>query len=376
MTDPRNVDGPSDERLEQLMREGLAARAQQGPEREPARRVRRWPAILAAAAAVVLVGALVPFALSQRDDGPVPPSADPTTSPDPSQDSSEAADPTEGWRVESWHDISVRVPSDWGWGGGPTSGEWTEGNLTDCGAAPFVVPGDDAYEFVPKSSPYVGRPLLMTDACFNTVGELPTRVRGDFVLLGSPYRFGVHRLDRGFTAETVEAGELNVTVVTRDPGLRKQILSTVEVGARDPHGCAAIELGPRPSGPDTAPESIDRMRVCVYGAGELVWSQVVDAAAAQGYLDAIGRAPKYSGPDSCRPTHQVLLTIDGTDASGKKEAWTDRVDTDCGRVATGSDERRLTKQVARHWTGGGTQAYVLAPAGSGEWPGMFRPMLG
>ena len=75
-----------DEQLEQLMRRGLAARAEQMPANtriEPTGTTRRWPLVAAAAAAVVAIGVAVPVAVSQLrgDDGPRP--ADKTVAASP-----------------------------------------------------------------------------------------------------------------------------------------------------------------------------------------------------------------------------------------------------------------------------------------------------
>lgn len=368
-----------DQKLGRLMRRGLRARADAMPDSGArGRSPRRWPLVAAAAAAVVGLGVVVPVALSQLGADDHGPSEEPSAAASPSAVQSTDPSTVPGdWRVESWREVSVRVPPTWGWGGGPVSGEWTEGNLVDCGAAPFVVPGSDEYENVPGDSAYVGRPVMMTDACFGSVGDLPERVRGDFVLLGSPYRFGVHELTGGFTAQTVEAGALSVTVVTRDAALRKKILSTVAVAPRDPNGCASVGPG-RAEAPDgMGIDSPGQLTVCVYDdAGELVWSQVKGAPQARGYVDAYRQAGAF-GLAGCEGGQEnVLLRIDGRTADGEPVQWRQTVDTACGRVDSGKGMVRLTRGAARFWTGGGTAAYVVGPDGGWDWPGMFRGALG
>lgn len=370
----------NDEQVEQLMRRGLAERADRMPEptEEPQRAPqRRWAPIAAAAAAVVAVGVMVPFAVSSLRGGePAPGDKTVGASPSTATPTGDGAAIPADWRVESWRDVSVRVPPDWGWGGGPISGEWTEGDLIDCGSGPFTRPGAQAYESLPRTTPYVGRPMMMTDACMGTVGQLPRGVTGDFVLLGSPYKHGVHDLGSGFTIETVEAEALNVSVVTRDPELRARILSTVAVSAVDPHGCDMRGPGnaQAPAGMEIA--SVEKLAVCVYDLenGGLVWSDVRDKPEARAYVEAYLASGRVHA--RCTTKSNVLLRLSGRDEAGAPVVWRQVVNTPCGTVDSGKGHVRLTKGAAAHWTSGATAAYVLAPEGSWDWMGMFRGMLG
>jgi hypothetical protein len=70
---------------------------------------RRRTALTSAAAVVAVVGVVGAVALlGDGDDGPSQVAADPP--------SSSAATPTDEGRVETWHDVSVTVPSTWGHG--------------------------------------------------------------------------------------------------------------------------------------------------------------------------------------------------------------------------------------------------------------------
>src|SRR5687768_7266272 len=95
--------------------EGLAGTAERAPRptglaagaRGRLRRRRRTTtAVVAAALAVVAVPVGVAVVGGEAGDGPD--GRDPTT----------VADVPDGWRTETWHDLSVDVPPEWGFGGG------------------------------------------------------------------------------------------------------------------------------------------------------------------------------------------------------------------------------------------------------------------
>ncbi len=93
---------------------GLADRARS---RLRARR-RTTGTVVAAAVAVAAVPVVLALTLpgDAPDRSPVSPqTSDSTPSPSPSPDGDAVAD---GWRVESWRNVTLQVPDDWGYGGG------------------------------------------------------------------------------------------------------------------------------------------------------------------------------------------------------------------------------------------------------------------
>ena len=80
----------------------------------------------------------------------------------PAVDSTSTGGVPDDWRYESYEGVQVRVPSDWGWGGAPMgSGD----QLSLCGdQRAAVVPNIDGLRLT-DHSPFVGRPVMMSDAC-------------------------------------------------------------------------------------------------------------------------------------------------------------------------------------------------------------------
>jgi hypothetical protein len=271
----------------------------------------------------------------------------------------------EDWRYESYAGVQVRVPADWGWGGSPTGSGDRPTLCTSLSAV--AVPNIDGLRLT-DHTPYVGRPVMLSDACQGGVAARAWPAVSA-VWLGSVLPVGTDGSE-GQVAETVAVGGQHVTVFSTDQELRAEILSTVEHVAVDGNGCPTApvtEPAPRPSG-DPTPEGLS---VCVYDQGHLLWSASKDAQAAHDYESAFAQAT--SGFDFQRacplePAEQwVAVGVRYADAPTR---W-DVADFSCG-VLVGSYpvggqgraaryEAPLVPATVGPWAGDGIRVYVVGP---------------
>lgn len=230
-----------DEDLETLVRDALAGRADDADVTAPvlararrvaaARRRTRWAVGAAAAAVVAVVGGVaVVTAGGDRGGEPRPAESDTTAPVGP-----------EEWRAESYGGVTVRVPADWGYGGAP---------IVDAEGAGICGPG--------AAPGYVGRPILMSDACTG-YPEL-WEPRTPYVWLGADIDPGVLRLADGYVQETVRAPSgTTVTVGSDDPSLRSAVLASITTSE-----CAGrLRRGDLLPPPETSGEPVT-MRACAY----------------------------------------------------------------------------------------------------------------
>jgi hypothetical protein len=349
-----------DDVLEQIMREGLefhagsAARDLAGPpgrDRHVVRRGRgRWVA-LAAAAAVVVAGGVTFAALhgSGSDDGQV--------AVDPGQVPSD-------WRYESYDGVQVRVPLDWGWGGSPTG---TGDQLLMCGSATAtVVPPIDGLR-IDGHEPYVGRPVMMSDACQGGDGALAWP-QAPAVWFGSPLKVGTDT-SGDQVAVTIAVGAQHVTVFASNAELRAEILSSAESVSVDGNGCPSAPVDTAVPGPtdDASPRGLS---VCVYDQGHLLWSTTKDADSAQRYVGAFEQASAtYDYAKACPPKPSDQWVAIGVGYAGAPTRW-DIADFGCGALVgrytvggggTSAMEAPLLPDTVEPWAGGGIKAYVVGP---------------
>jgi hypothetical protein len=366
-----------DETLELIMREGLESRAASaatqlidppGPRGGVVRRPRRRLVALAAAAAVAVTGGVSFAALHSGGPGQV--AVDPGQVP---------AD----WRYESYQGVQVRVPPTWGWGGEPTgSGD----QLIQCGDPVAVVPETDGAA-TQDGMPYVGRPVMMSDACQGGLAGSALWPQASAVWLGSPLPAGTDTAADGRVATTVAVGGQHVTVFSTDAGLRAQILSTAEAATVDGNGCPSDPIRVPAPGPvdDRAPAS---MSVCVYDEGRLLWSSRHDAQQAADYVDAFERASATYDPSSlCSSEPAGQWVAIGVDYGVAGTRW-DIANFECpalvGTYTYGSRGKQsptqapLTPLTVSPWAGGGVKAYVAGPVDphSADLSPYFRGMLG
>ena len=366
--------------LAQIMREGLefhagsAARDLAGPpgrDRHVVRRGRRRWVALAAAAAVVVAGGVTFTAWhgSGPDDGQV--AVDPGSVPS-------------DWRYESYDGVQLRVPPTWGWGGTPTT---SGGTITSCGdSTKAVVVPDTIGAEPPDGRPFVGRPVMMSDACQVIEGE-PAIPATDGVWFGSPLDIGT-RTSGDQVADTIAVGSQHVTVFAGNATLRAELLGTVEAVRVDGNGCPTAPVdgaAPAPTG-DASPQGL---AVCVYDQGRLLWSTTKDADHAQAYVAAFQQASAgFDYAEACPPKPTGQWVALGVEYAGAPTRW-DIADFGCvalvGTYTYGDQgkqspfEAPLIPATVEPWAGGGIKAYVAGPATLGaEDPvaSYFRGMLG
>jgi hypothetical protein len=388
-----------DEReLERRMREGLEQRASHADVDRAAElvaaarrdatgrpwRTRAGIGLAAAAVAGIAVGGV---ALLGSDDG-IRSGGREATEPTPTVTT------VSGWRTEYWRDVQVDVPEDWGWGGAPMPDivdpeSGSNGEPIDCGAEAYIAADGTRLLNGDDTMPYVGRPIIQTDACFGGVGEGRWRTpTAPYVWLGAPVGPGSVEFANGYVMETREVSGSTVSVATQDPALRERILDTagsVPTGELD---CRArLSEPPRHSVSIEGIIEPTAMTVCAYERGasgeiELVYATAVDGAAAQAVLDNLGPDQVVPGWDErpCEePEHEwVVLKMEGRDIISPTQYVADIPVHlgDCPAIMANGDWVLRPENVAP-WAVDGLPAYVVGPRSGEEWTyEYFRGMLG
>ena len=169
----------------------------------------------------------------------------------------------------------MRVPADWGFGGGPQAGP---GPAVAC--FPGAVVGPRGEPLTASDRGWVGRAVSLTDVCsvLDGAGDAP------FVLLGSTLPVGVAELAGGVVQETVEVAGERLTVATDDARLREAIVGSV--GTSLPVGCGA-RIAERPS-PAVISEPFPPA-VCAYVRDRSGWDLVYTADLSDDVADAATR---------------------------------------------------------------------------------------
>jgi hypothetical protein len=393
-----------EDRLARIMRAGLHANADQAGDRlsrpVTSGHPPRTPWLLAVAAAVaVAVGVPLTFQAldgggggggGDRRDQVVTDPAVPPAVPD-------------DWRVESYGGIQVRVPPMWGWGGAWFHAPWEGDRVMDCGAVPHVVPGDPDDESAPEDSPYVGRPLMMSDVC-SIVGlpNAPERPapQADSVWIGAAVEPGTEDLGNGYVRETVRVreptqfGDGTVSVTSDDPALRRQILATAVAVGVDAHGCRSDATWQEfPAGRIGDLEATS-LSVCLYetyqGETTLIWSDRRSADDARQYVDQVeATSDTYDPMRFCtdQPDGQWLAV--GAVAADGETAWTAVTMGGCAQIlwhyqAEGDPESvaasPVNPETVAPWATPAVRAYVVGPVDWQEWAdggeNFFRGYLG
>ena len=355
-----------DTRLEQAFRDGLrqaAARAEVGlplgtsaKAGAKARRRRRW-AVAGTVAAVVAVSGTAFAVRSSSDPEPQRQTDRTTTAPTPT------SVPSAEWRAESWHGLTVDVPSDWGWGTAPIEMSFDAGRQLLCGGPGEVVRsnGERLVNPTPGTS-WVGRPIMLSDACGQVDGIPP---EAPYVWLGADLEPGTVELADGYVQETVEAFGTTLTVASPDRALREHVLAS----ARATTGCAAhLEQPPEVLAmPIEGLRPVHSAQICAYqgdGRGyDLVYASSLDAPSAQRlYSHGVGR-----GRASCDRSagEYVAITFSGTDGMGTAELTQDWVvDPTCHAMSFGGGVwSPLTDAGMALWSHNGLQAVLTAFVG-------------
>ncbi len=320
MTDRHDHD-----REEAAFRDAFATHAADGPFRplviEP-RRDAGWLRPVVAAAAVLalagagflglrmlgLGGATASSAGVPAAGAPVPAEASAASGPERMNDtegSGGMADalpqPAEGWRYESFADVVVQVPDDWGYGSAPGA-DW-------C--------ADSSYPTAPFVDVVRGLGPIRAIGC---LGAMPASRLAMHLAFG----FGkapTAPLPKGWGADEVVIGDAYVRVVRPDDqaALAREILASVTRPTQDHNGCATRS----PIGSDTFTQpsggaalasvgSVDEIAVCQYEVtrAALVASTRLTGSAAADELAALQRAPLGGGPDN--PADCLARAPEGT----------------------------------------------------------------
>lgn len=272
------------------------------PEAAGARRGRRRLAVAAAAlGAAALVAVPVGIQALDREGGT-------DAAPAPGVDPPDPAGSPAGWRVESWRDVTLRVPPDWGHGDLQT---WCA--QTSTGRLPV---------------PRVDRPggIVPAIACLNPASgygvelEAAERAdrRGDEEVRRVTARDGEAWPAGAWVGRRVVGGTL-VSVTATDAETARRVLGSARtVAERDPNGCAPHESGADPAGDG------DRLSVCRYDhEGWLAESVLLGPADSAALLEAVAEAPPRRARPSCPADHA-------------------EADAEVGRLLVGDADRTLT----------------------------------
>ena len=255
--------------LESRVAEGLAGTAGRAPGADDLatgarQRLRRRRRTTAGVVAAVLAAVAVPVgvAVVVTGDGPG------------GRDRSTAADgvPTD-WRTETWRDLSLRVPSDWGRGGGT---DWcTSGRGVDDTAPQVSRPGGVTPAIACSPAYGYGAHFLEPSG-----GELPPGTEGVV------QRYQGERYPDGSWIGYAATGQAAVWVVAADRTTARQVLDSTEpVAGVDAHGCATFLSMAAPTGSD-------RISVCRYaGDGWLEQSELLSESDSRLAVAAVAAAP-------------------------------------------------------------------------------------
>jgi len=231
-------------------------------------RLRRRRRTTAAVVATVLVVVAIPVGvavLGGPDGG------------DPDRDGTTVATAPADWRTETWRDLSLRVPTDWRWGGGTdwcTSGRGVEDTTPQVSRPGGVIP-------TIACSPSYGYGAHFLEP---SGGELPPGTEGVV------QRYQGERYPDGSWIGYAATGQAAVWVVAADRTTARLVLDSTEpVPGVDPNGCATFLSMAAPTGSD-------RISVCRYDDdGWLEQSELLsesDSRLAVAAVDAAPPAPR------------------------------------------------------------------------------------
>lgn len=346
------------ERAERAFREALrgAAEAEPFESLDPtalkprSRWVTRWPALATAASVVIVAAVMLPSLLS----GPgvmtasVPESApadqagaqaasrQAETAPEPAG----LSEPAPGFRWESYRDVVVQIPREWGYG---------------------LSPGPDwcADTAVLPRQPYVdldrGSRVVSALDCQGKLADRDQAMHLSFSPNGGPEPWQAGSPTWQEYRRTVGSAVITVVARDEDATLARQILDSAEVapGGVDHNGCLT-SLGTEPSGDSLAGDESDLVRVCLYDNADrsLVSSTVLTGPKATAAWEAILAAPAGGGPDGsaqeCRPDDLGPVTVVlGLGAADSTMRFSGCVGNGLADASVEGGLRRITPELCR-----------------------------
>lgn len=256
-----------------------------------------WSVAAAAAVVVGVVGllgfAVLPYLQQAQTAGTaaVPEAAPadaggeespPQMAPAPARDAA-LPPPQPGWRWESFRDVAVQVPQEWGYGFAPTSAwciseDWTEAPYVDLARGGGMVPA------------------ILCE------GVIPADKLVPHLVLSEPSAAPAESLPDGWSYHRLDVGSVTISVLTDAAGdeLAGQILASAVISQVDHNGCPAAV----PSGDSGALSQLAGapLAVCLYdfdapGVLGLRASVGLTDAAADAAWQAMAAAPPGGGPD-------------------------------------------------------------------------------
>lgn len=366
-----------DAALEREMRAGLEERAGRVDVDVPVadrarraargRRTTRWAVVGVAAASVVAVAVVSAIVAT---DGSSPTDSSGPVAESPGGSGAEA--PPTAWRTESWGDLEVEVPADWGYGGAPDAEGIACYPAATSDADGNPIAGADA-----DGIGYVGRPIVSTDSCasIDAMQRADIAPTAPYVWLGAGLDPGVVELAGGYTQETVDAEGSTVTAATRDPALRERILSSATGGERCMSELSRSGAIVHDEAADPAAEPVT-LRVCAYRLDDgvnadwqLTYAADLGRAPLAEYLAAVGAGspPRDQCPSiDYQLGEGVLLELLDADGGVVRQ---DAVNTfgSCAGIAVDAARfwelktTELTAAMVRPWAVGGIPAVVHGP---------------
>ncbi|MCW2799346.1 MAG: hypothetical protein JWQ70_818 [Aeromicrobium sp.] len=279
----------------------------------------------------------------------------------------------DGWRWESYRDVEVGVPADWGWGSGEQRlGQWC---INERHPKPIVGrPGFSTLVGCPSAKPAAPDPeTLIANTGWIVAFEDARTGTG-----GTP-------LPHGGDRQVVTLG--HVTVVVQAPeSMRTTIIATIHLMKIDHHGCPASDAvtahpGRRPRASSvTTLSDVSAVSVCKYAiarkgdqapkAGLLSSSSYRGSSAAK-IVREIADSPVRGGPNNrkvCTYTYgDEIIVLRVTSSTGVSEIYARYSGCDHNGFDDGIAVRRLTRAPM--------QALIAGANAVSSWDGFLGPIL-
>lgn len=203
----------------------------------------------------------------------------------------EAPAPAAGWRVETWHDLTLNVPDAFGYG---APSQWC---IARPRALPRVMRPMDVHTLV-GCRPGTGYGVMF----------LPADVLGPNVRSGRVWRYdGTERYPRGAWVAAVVKGRLAVQIVTAKRSVTEQISASVRRTEVDGNGCRTRATQPVLYAHQDLPPVGTLCRYHV--SGWLERSERLSPRDLASAREAFVAAPDHPGLDHCIPPGGWMVVV-------------------------------------------------------------------